>query len=157
VVLHLNPQLVRQIESHGGSAYPHECCGALLGRLEGDVKHVTEVHPVNNAVHENRERRYLITPDEYRLIEQVADERGLEFLGLYHSHPDHPARPSQFDLDHAMPWWSYVIVSVVRGLPEAIRSWILRGDRSGFDEEEIRQKSEEEPASVESSSTRKKE
>ena len=136
-MIHIDRNLIQEIRAHGGWAYPHECCGALLGHSDGGEKKVMQVLPVENSVPENSERRYLITPEAYRRIEREADGQGLEFLGLYHSHPDHPSRPSQFDLDHAMPCWSYIIVSVAEGRPEGMHAWVLREDRSGFDEEEF--------------------
>ena len=89
-------------------AYPHECCGALIGR-DGVV---TEAFALPNTTEEGPRRRFLVRPDDYRAAEARARETGLELLGFYHSHPDHPARPSQYDLDHAWPLFSYVIVSV---------------------------------------------
>jgi proteasome lid subunit RPN8/RPN11 len=82
-----------------------------------------------------RRRRFLIGPDEYRLAEKRAAETGRELLGFYHSHPDHPAVPSAFDLEHAWPNLSYIIVSVKKGTPDEMRSWRLKADRSGYDEE----------------------
>jgi proteasome lid subunit RPN8/RPN11 len=121
------------IRSHGRETYPNECCGALLG-ASGEVR---EAFALPNTTGEGPRRRFLVRPDDYRDAERRAGERGLELLGFYHSHPDHPARPSQYDLDHAWPSFAYVIVSVRRGVPEEMTSWRLRDDRSAFDEEPI--------------------
>src|ERR1044072_4230470 len=120
--------------------YAHECCGLLIGRFREDgAKQVLEVHPVSNAREEDaRHNRSLILPEEYMRGERLAREHCLEVIGNYHSHPDHPAVPSQFDLDHAWPTWSYLIVAVREGRTEDLRAWEMRADRSRFDEEEIR-------------------
>lgn len=127
------------IRRHGEAEYPQECCGLLIGRMEADNrKTVAEVYPVSNAREaEARHNRSLILPGEYVRGERYARGRGLEVVGNYHSHPDHPAEPSQFDLDHAWPTWSYIIVSVGGGRARDLRSWEMRADRSRFDEEEI--------------------
>ena len=128
-----------EIAGQAEREYPHECCGLLLGRLGGDGrKAVVEVLPVSNAREEAaRHNRSLITPEEYLRGERRARAARLDVVGNYHSHPDHPAAPSQFDLEHAWPTWSYVIVSVRSGKAEDVRSWELASDRSRFEEEEI--------------------
>jgi proteasome lid subunit RPN8/RPN11 len=128
-----------QISRHGETDYPHECCGLLIGRFGGDgSKQVTETYPISNAREEEaRHHRSLILPAELMRGERYARQKGLEVLGNYHSHPDHPAVPSQYDLEHAWPTWSYIIVSVREGRAVDTRSWEMRTDRSKFDEEEI--------------------
>ena len=121
------------IRRHGRDAYPHECCGALIGR--GGL--VTEALALPNATAEGPRRRFLVRPVDYRAAERRAAERGGELLGFYHSHPDGPARPSQVDLDHAWPAFAYVIVAVANREPGALTSWRLRDDRSRFDEEPV--------------------
>lgn len=128
---------MHKIRVHAMEAYPEECCGILIGKEESAGKEVYDVLRIGNAKEENRTRRFLITPEEYRRAEAGAGAAGLGVMGFYHSHPDHPARPSQFDLDHAWPWCSYVIVAVEQRIPAAVKSWILKDDRSGFDEELI--------------------
>ena len=136
-MLILADHLVQRIRVHARRVYPDECCGFLFGSSEGEIKHVTRLHELANARGRNRSRRYLITPETFSQAEQWAQGMSLEILGLYHSHPDHPSRPSQFDLDHALPWWSYVIISVDRGNPAALSSWVLKDDRTEFNEESI--------------------
>jgi proteasome lid subunit RPN8/RPN11 len=121
------------IRAHGVETYPHECCGALVGR-DGEV---TGAVPLLNTTDEGPRRRFLVRPSDYQQAERAADAAGAELLGFYHSHPDHPARPSQYDLDHAWPNFSYIIVSVAAGVAEDMRSWRLREDRSAFDEESL--------------------
>jgi proteasome lid subunit RPN8/RPN11 len=129
----LSKATVDAIRAHGRETYPNECCGALIGR--NGVVYETVALP--NTTEEGPRRRFLVRPSDYRAAEARASETDNELLGFYHSHPDHPAQPSQYDLDHAWPFFSYVIVSVVSGEPADLRSWRLREDRSRFDEESI--------------------
>ena len=129
----LSQPIVDAIRAHGRETYPHECCGAMIGR-DGEV---IETLALPNTTEEGPRRRFLVRPNDYRDAEVRAGERSCDLLGFYHSHPDHPAQPSQYDLDHAWPFFSYVIVSVQNGEPGELRSWRLRDDRSTFDEEEV--------------------
>jgi proteasome lid subunit RPN8/RPN11 len=128
---------LHKIKVHAMEAYPEECCGILVGTEREGGKEVYDVIRIGNAKDENRTRRFLITPAEYKRAEEAAAAEGLGVMGFYHSHPDHPARPSQFDLDHAWPWCSYIIAAVEERIPSAVKSWVLKEDRSGFDEEII--------------------
>src|SRR6195256_6564990 len=130
------------IRAHGQETYPHECCGAMVGR----GAHVTGIVALPNTTEEGPRRRFLVRPSDYREAERRAGELGVELLGFYHSHPDHPARPSQYDLDHAWPTFAYIIVAVAgagEGLPGQSASgatagdmtvWYLQEDRSRFEE-----------------------
>ena len=129
----LGPGVDAAIRRHGEETFPHECCGALLGK-DGRVSHA---EPLPNTTEEGPRRRFLVRPADYRLAEQRATELGADLLGFYHSHPDHPARPSQFDLDHAWPTFAYVIVSVMAGRAGDMTVWFLKEDRSSFDEGEL--------------------
>lgn len=129
----LADEVIAAIRDHGRETYPNECCGALIGR-QGRV---AEAFKLPNTTEEGPRRRFLVRPDDYRAAEARASTAGAELLGFYHSHPDHPAVPSQYDLDHAWPFFSYVIVSVRNAEPHELRSWRLRDDRSGFDEETL--------------------
>lgn len=131
--LKLEAGMAEAIRAHGVETYPNECCGALYGR-DGVV---TATYALPNTTEEGPRRRFLVRPQDYREAEQRAAQAGGELLGFYHSHPDHPAKPSQYDLDHAWPFFSYVIVSVRDGVSEDMTSWRLREDRSGFDQEEL--------------------
>ncbi|NIP60369.1 MAG: hypothetical protein GWM92_18485, partial [Gemmatimonadetes bacterium] len=111
--------------------YPHECAGALLGRVEEDGgRRLDRAVPVRNERASERERRYLVGPGQILALEEAAQATGLVILGFFHSHPDHPPRPSEFDREHAWPWYSYVIVPVRDGEPGEPRAWRLRDDRS---------------------------
>jgi proteasome lid subunit RPN8/RPN11 len=118
------------IRAHGQETYPHECCGALVGR----ENHVTAVVALPNTTEEGPRRRFLVRPSDYREAERQASELGAELLGFYHSHPDHPARPSQYDLDHAWPTFAYIIVAVDTGSSGDMTVWYLKDDRSSFEE-----------------------
>ena len=131
--LKLAAGVVDAIRQHGRETYPHECCGALIGR-DGQA---FEAWSLPNTTEEGPRRRFLVRAVDYRAAEARASEQGLELLGFYHSHPDHPARPSQYDLDHAWPVFSYVIVSVREGDAKDVTSWRLADDRSGFEEEDL--------------------
>jgi len=122
------------IREHGTRTYPDECCGALIGAESGEV---VESLALSNGM-DQRRRRFLIDSDAYRTAEARAAETGLTLIGFYHSHPDHPAVPSAFDLEHAWPNLYYLILSVRQGRAEAARTWRLRADRSAFDEVSIR-------------------
>src|SRR5438094_2713991 len=119
-----------EIRRHGEETYPHECCGALVGR----GNRVEAAVALPNTTEEGPRRRFLVRPSDYREAERRATELGGELLGFYHSHPDHPARPSQYDLDHAWPTFAYIIVSVMAGQPDAMTVWYLKDDRSTFEE-----------------------
>jgi proteasome lid subunit RPN8/RPN11 len=121
------------IRAHGAETYPNECCGALIGR-DGVV---SAIYALPNTTDEGPRRRFLVRPEDYREAERRASEAGGELLGFYHSHPDHPARPSQYDLDHAWPFFSYIIVSVLAGVSGDMTSWRLQEDRSDFDQESL--------------------
>ena len=133
MALVLTPTADAAIRAHGREAFPHECCGALLGQ----ERVVQQAFALPNTTEEGPRRRFLVRPGDYRVAEQRARETGLDLLGFYHSHPDHPARPSQFDLDHAWPSFSYVIVSVMAGEDKQLTSWMLKEDRSAFEEESV--------------------
>jgi proteasome lid subunit RPN8/RPN11 len=118
------------IRAHGRETYPHECCGALIGR-DGSV---SDVVALPNTTEEGPRRRFLVRPSDYREAERRAGQLGAELLGFYHSHPDHPARPSQYDLDHAWPTFAYIIVAVAAGTAAEMTVWFLKDDRSSFEE-----------------------
>ncbi len=128
-----------EIAAHGERDYPYECCGLLLGSFEhSGVKSIKEVYPISNAREETAKRnRFLIRPEELLRGDQYAQAKGLDVVGFYHSHPDHPAVPSQYDLEHAWPVYSYIVVAVKSGAAGDLRSWEMQPDRSKFVEEEI--------------------
>jgi proteasome lid subunit RPN8/RPN11 len=153
--LWISSHLAEKIREHGVETYPHECCGALLGRdaeaieneSRAEVKitaprEVLRLYPLANRNGESPRNRFMVTAEDVRTAELAARDHGLEIIGWYHSHPDHPARPSEYDRVHAWPWYSYIIVSVNQGAAEDMTSWRLSDDRQEFSPEgiEIRQR-----------------
>ena len=123
------------IREHGARAYPEECCGALLGVVEDGTVRVARIERIENARREERRRRYAIEPLEYARLEKQADSEGLSILGFYHSHPDHPAVPSEYDREHGLPFFHYVLVAVAAGVAGEVASFVLSEDRGVFDRE----------------------
>ncbi len=142
-MIRIAPELIQAIRTHAERDYPNECCGALLGRAgsapaPGATKWVLSIEPVDNRREaEASPRRFLISADDYRAIERAARAQQLEVVGFYHSHPDQPARPSEYDREHALPSFSYLIVSVRDGRADELTSWILDDDRGAFSSEPI--------------------
>lgn len=131
-------EVIDRLERHAEEAYPEEGCGVLLGFRRDGRNVVSHMYPAENENRTDRNRRYLITPDTYRSADAYADEHGWDVVGVYHSHPDHPAEPSETDLERAtFPGFSYVIVSVEDGTAVETTSWSLLPDRSRFEEESI--------------------
>lgn len=122
------------IRQHGADTFPDECCGALI--VVDDV--VVEAVRMENTTTDGAARRFRIAPDAYLVAERRARDRGGSLAGFYHSHPNAPARPSAYDLEHAWPNLIYIIISVRAGVPEDIRVWHLRHDRSGYDEGQLK-------------------
>lgn len=135
--LRLGAAEARAMHEHLRRAYPEEGCGVLLGRERGGDREVARVVALDNARDGARERRYRIAPEQLLAADRAARAAALDVLGIFHSHPDHPAEPSEFDRENAWPWYSYVIVSVRNGEVADQRCWRLRDDRGGFDAEPI--------------------
>jgi len=146
----ISAELAEKILEHGVETYPHECCGALLGKDQDSAtgpdadalgvrnsREVFSLFPLVNRRDDLPRNRFSVTADDVREAEKAAKAQGLDVIGWYHSHPDHPARPSDYDRDHAWPWYSYIIVSVHTGVPLDMTSWRLKDDRTGFLEEKI--------------------
>ncbi len=138
-MIELTEEHLAEMRQHGERDYPFECCGLILGRFESDGrKIVAETYPISNAREEEAKRnRFLIRPEELLRGEKYAREKSLDVVGFYHSHPDQPAVPSRYDLDHAWPTYSYIVVSIKKGQAVDLRSWVMEPDRSRFNEEEI--------------------
>ncbi len=130
--------ILLSIHTHGEAAYPNEGAGLLLGQAADGAKTVVDILPLDNEWEAGEQyHRYLITPQDMLRGENEAARRGLDVIGIFHSHPDHVAEPSNMDRDWALPWFSYVITSVQKAKAVASRSWLLRDDRTAFDEETI--------------------
>ncbi|HEX6106675.1 MAG TPA: M67 family metallopeptidase [Gemmatimonadales bacterium] len=128
MTIRLSNSLLDEIRRHGERAYPAECCGALVGRIAEGVKEIVRLAPAVNRRTDDP-HRYLIAPDDLRRLETEIRRESLEVVGYYHSHPDHPARPSAFDTEHAWPWYSYLIVRIDRGRAADAASWVLDDER----------------------------
>jgi proteasome lid subunit RPN8/RPN11 len=154
-LIRLSEALRQEIERHGAVEFPRECCGALLGDVEEGRKIVRQVRPLPNTFEPSlefersagadvsevelhgRERRYLVSPETMFQLMQEERRTQRKILGFYHSHPDHPARPSEYDRAWAMNWYSYIIVSVLKGTPADVTCWRLTEDGRMFESEEI--------------------
>jgi proteasome lid subunit RPN8/RPN11 len=128
---------VGHIHDHAREAYPEECAGAIVGMDVGEIKIVVDVWRAENVHEDERSRRFLIEPTKIREFEERVAEMDMDLLGFYHSHPDHLAEPSDYDREHAWPYYSYVIASVGGDGVQEMRSWVLKHDRSGYEEEPI--------------------
>ena len=127
-----------QVRQHGERSYPHEGVGLLLGNDDGRRREVVALFPLENRREgEARRRRYHLAARDLAAGEAEAERRGLQVVGLFHSHPDHPAQPSETDRTLALPWFSYMIAAVQGGHANESRSWRLLDDRSGFSEEAL--------------------
>ena len=137
-MIRLTRQLEEEIQTAGTVAYPNECCGIMFGNEEGDIHVVKALRPIENARESNEQyHRFLITAEEMMKAELEARRLELEIIGFYHSHPDHPSRPSDYDMEHALPFYSYIILRVAEGKPEEMTSWLLRPSREAFDSETL--------------------
>ena len=136
MTLELDATLQARLRDWAGGGYPHECCGLLLGRAGDGVVRVEEVVQARNVNAERRRDRYEIDPEDFLRADALSRQRGLDIVGVWHTHPDHPARPSETDRESAWPGWSYLILSVGAEGVQAMRSWRLDGH--GFVEEALR-------------------
>src|SRR5687767_8184581 len=136
--LHIPAALARQIEQHGVRAYPAECCGIMFGREDLSHRIVERVRSTENVFEASEQgRRFSIDPLELMRAERDAAGAGQLVLGFYHSHPDHPARPSDFDRSRAWPFYSYVIVSIQSGAAVDMTSWVLDDANGAFQRQQI--------------------
>jgi proteasome lid subunit RPN8/RPN11 len=140
--LYIHPVLAEKIRRHGVETYPHECCGALLGRDASSAgaqgaREILDLFPLINRRDDSPRNRFSVAPSDVIEADRAAQARGLDVVGWYHSHPDHPARPSDYDREHAWPWYSYIIVSVHEGVPKEMTSWRLNDERDAYTQETI--------------------
>jgi proteasome lid subunit RPN8/RPN11 len=138
-VIAISAQWENIIRREGENSYPNECCGILLGRVGDDGSRMVEdLVPIENAWETGEQyHRFRIEPEDMMQAEREARRRGVDVLGFYHSHPDHPAKPSDFDREQALPFYSYIIVAVEKGRAGDFASWELKTDRSEFQGEAI--------------------
>ena len=135
--LKIPAELMQKIEAHGVETFPYECCGALLGRDDDGGRVVAALFALSNRRQDSPRNRFEITPEDVMLAERTAHDKKLDLIGWYHSHPNAPARPSEFDREQAWPWYSYIIVSIRDGSAKEMTSWRLEDDRTAYDPEAI--------------------
>ena len=145
----IRQQDIDRIHGHAAQTYPNECCGFLLGREENGRRIILEIAPLQNAwgdsemnpyevrPQDSTRNRSLVDPKDYLRVDREARSKGMDIIGFYHSHPDHPARPSEFDLKHAVDYLLYVILAVEKGVPREMTGWLLSPDRARFLPEEM--------------------
>lgn len=138
--VYIEKDVLEKMHEHAEQTYPDECCGFMYGEYQEDgPRSVYRVRPVSNAKEGDKSNRFQIDPLDYQKAERFALQNNLDLVGVYHSHPDHPAEPSQHDLKQAMPVFSYVIISVQNGVTDHTRSWKLN-EQKEFQEEKVFEK-----------------
>src|SRR5690242_12724089 len=122
---------------HAERTYPNECCGAMLGRIQGDKKTVNEAIPLENASTGEQRRHYELRPDDLLSAEKAARQRGLDLIGIFHSHPDCDAYFSDTDLRNSCPWYSFLVLSIKNGKYDHANSFLPDSDQTRADREEL--------------------
>jgi proteasome lid subunit RPN8/RPN11 len=136
--LYLKPEFARQVEAEGSAAYPNECCGIMFGQDVGERRIVERLMAVNNDFESGEQyHRFSISPKQLMDAEKIAADSKQLVLGFYHSHPDHPARPSEYDREHSWPFYSYVIVSIAKREAVDMTSWVLNEQTETFSRQDI--------------------
>lgn len=134
----ISQTLLKAIQRHGAQSYPEEGAGVILGEVRSDARYAEEILPLSNSYEaDSRHNRYLIEATDILRAEQKAEEMGLDVIGIFHSHPDHPAEPSEFDLQWGLPWYSYLITRVESEGARESKSWRLNEDRQKFSPETL--------------------
>lgn len=137
MVVQITTSQLQFIMNHARSTYPEECCGFLLG-TDSDGRRIHRALAVQNVNQGSRRNRFNINPMELVRADKEARLLKLDLIGIYHSHPDAPAQPSQVDLENAWPWYTYLVVSVQNGAPSDMAAWFLTEDRSTFHLDDLR-------------------
>ena len=136
-MIRIEPAPWREMVSHARKTYPNECCGAMLGTNDGDVKLVAEAVALENTHQGPQQARYELRPEDLLAAERAARQRNLELIGIYHSHPDADAYFSQTDLKNSCPWYSFVVISIKKGEFDHANSWLPDADQTRADKEEL--------------------
>jgi proteasome lid subunit RPN8/RPN11 len=137
-IITLTPAHLAQIQQEAAGAYPNECCGIIYGHDQDGQRIVSSLEPVANVFDAAEQyHRFSISPLQLMAAEEKAGERKELVLGFYHSHPDHPARPSEYDRQHAWPFYSYVIIAVKTGKPDEMTSWLLNDQTEQFERQDV--------------------
>ena len=139
-MIHINLHLINRMLKEAKTAYPHECCGLIVGKINDSGKVVHEVYPVENKNKVRAADRYEIDSKEFDRIDRESSEKGWNIIGIYHSHPDHPAAPSDFDKECACVWteYSYIIISVKDGVDDELRCWRFDSEKQEVEEEKVK-------------------
>jgi len=136
-MLRINQSVLEEIQAHMRETYPHECCGLIIGGVEGEARVAATSRRCGNLNTERAADRYELDPKDMLAAQRELDGGPWDIIGIYHSHPDHPSRPSQTDLNHAWPGWSYMIGSVDKGVIASVQSWELDPAGAKFEEETL--------------------
>lgn len=136
-MIFISDDLIKKIKAEGSGKYPHECCGFIYGRLlDNGEKYAESIEAVDNSFNKSEQyHRYMISSEDMMRAEIYARKNSLDIVGFYHSHPDCAAIPSGYDRNHALPVYSYVIISVVDKIAADVQSWVLRTDNAQFENE----------------------
>ncbi len=136
-MIHIKKEHLDDIEAHGKEGYPNEVCGIILGVDGTEKKEVMELRRATNLNTDRAHDRYKLDPKDIHMADKDARDKGLDIIGFYHSHPDHPDIPSEFDREMASPYYSYIIISVMGGKETSTKSWLLNDESQAFEEEKI--------------------
>jgi len=136
-MIHIKSEAWQNMVEHARAAYPQECCGAMLGAVDDGNKSVTIAVPLENAYQGARENRYELRPEDLRNADKAARSRGMDLVGIYHSHPDCDAYFSETDLKNSCPWYSFVVLSIRKGAFDHANSWLPDADQTRAEREEL--------------------
>ena len=131
----LNPW--QTMVAHAESTYPNECCGVMLGRIDGDEKSVTIAQPLENVSAGSQAARYELRPEDLLNADREARRQNLDLIGIYHSHPDCDAYFSETDLKNSCPWYSFLVLSVQKGTFHHANSWLPNAEQTASEKEEL--------------------
>lgn len=138
-MIRIEPDAWRVMADHARATYPDECCGAMIGSIDGDAKLVSAAVPLRNAFAGEKARRYELRPEDLLEADREARRRGLDLIGIFHSHPDEDAYFSETDLKNSCPWYSFVVISVKRGEVDHANSFLPHPDQTSADKEKMEQ------------------
>ena len=136
-MIRIEPAPWGEMVKHARSTYPNECCGAMLGAIDDGGKLVREAVALENAHQGPQQSRYELRPEDLLAAERAARQRGLELIGIYHSHPDADAYFSETDLKNSCPWYSFVVLSIKKGAFDHANSWLPDADQTRAEKEEL--------------------
>ncbi|MDQ6708541.1 MAG: M67 family metallopeptidase [Acidobacteriota bacterium] len=136
-MIHIDSGPWTQMVAHAQAAYPNECCGAMLGQIDGATKTVSVALPLDNVSQGSRRARYELRPHDLANADGEARKRGMDLIGIYHSHPDCGAYFSETDLKNSCPWYSFVILSIAKGTFDHANSWLPDAEQTAAEKEEL--------------------